>query len=354
MRTLQEFVERGEGDSAYRLKARIRELEAEIGRISLSIPNPARTDTRDGCPDHSDPPGKIASGTEFRELGERLGILDFKAGCGLLGRGGLAVKGAGADMERAMETHALRVLRDAYGYSLFRGPSLVRSAHLIASGHFPLWRERVFKIEGKDLFPVPRLEAALLGSLWGECIPKRRLPIRFVSAGRIVRRDLGSYGRKSREELRLKEFGVVEVAWLGKPEEEDGEFDRLVEAAGKILADLDLHVEASLRPAGKLSFAAQRTLDFRIWAPVSGVWLSAAAISSYGDFQTRRGGITLAGPGRGKGFHPASVTGTILSLPRVLAAVLESVQARGEAPVLPPALSRHCGFDVLPLDTGGI
>ncbi|RLB11318.1 MAG: serine--tRNA ligase, partial [Deltaproteobacteria bacterium] len=145
------------------------EIEKEFQQFLLLIPN---------IPHESVPVGKDENDNQvvrywgkkpefsFKplphwEIGEKLGILDFKRAAKLSGSRFALYKGAGAKLERALINFMLDIHTKEHGYTEILPPFLVNSDCMTGTGQLPKFKEDLFKVEDWDLYLIPTAEVPL-------------------------------------------------------------------------------------------------------------------------------------------------------------------------------------------------
>ena len=179
------------------LEARRRGVERRLNELLLAIPN---------LPDSSVPLeareirrwGKIPEPgfrpLTYRELGERLDILDFAGGAKIAGAGFVVFRGMGARLARALIQFALDLHGERHGYVEVRPPVLVNRESLIGTGHLPRAASGMYRCDGDDLFLTPSPEGPMIGMFRGEILGEEDLPARYVAHTVCFRRQIGGYG----------------------------------------------------------------------------------------------------------------------------------------------------------------
>src|SRR5882762_6557102 len=95
------------------------------------------------------------------ELGEQLGILDFRAAAKMSGARFAVYRGSGARLERALANFFLDVHTREHGYTEILPPFIVNTASLIADGKLPKFAGDMFHLEGTDLWLTTTSETEL-------------------------------------------------------------------------------------------------------------------------------------------------------------------------------------------------
>src|SRR4030043_445336 len=89
------------------------------------------------------------------DIGEELGILDFKTGAKLAGARFTLYLDLGAKMERALINFMLDVHTREHGYREVLPPFMANSASFFGTGQLPKFEEDIFRVAGTDYFLVP-------------------------------------------------------------------------------------------------------------------------------------------------------------------------------------------------------
>jgi seryl-tRNA synthetase len=175
-------------------KGRIKELEAKQAEI-----DPKWTDLQlriNNLPHESVPVGASAednkpmrevgkpSAFDFKpkshlELGEALGILDFKAGAKLSGSGFPVLCGNGAQLERALINFMLDVHTKEHGYTEVLTPYLVTPQTMQGTGQLPRFEEELFRVERDSLYLIPTAEVSVTNLHRDDVLDEKDLPKKY-------------------------------------------------------------------------------------------------------------------------------------------------------------------------------
>jgi seryl-tRNA synthetase len=245
------------------------------------------------------------------ELGERLGIIDFKT------------------------------LRQ--GYLEVIPPLMVNSAAAIGTGHLPKFQDTMYRDIEEDYWFIPTAEVPLTNLYRDEILDAERLPIYLTAYTPCFRREKMSAGRDVRGIKRGHQFDKVEMVKLVTPETSDDELEKLVENACEVCRGLRIPFRVVQLCTGDLGFQSAATYDIEVWAPGSEEWLEVSSCSNCTDFQPRCANLRFR---RNKGERPGFVhalNGSGLGLPRTLIAVLENYQQPDGTVVVPEVLRPYMG-----------
>ncbi len=328
----------------------LREKEAQLQRLLATIPN---------IPDARVPEGRDESENvvlrqvgevpqmDFKprphwELGPQLGIMDFERGVKLSGSRFYILKGAGAQLERALIAWMLDLHR-RQGYTEIYPPFMVKEAVVFASGQLPKFRDNLYHDAEEDFWWVPTAEVPLTGMHMGEIFEEDDLPRHYTAYTPCFRREKMSAGRDVRGIKRGHQFDKVEMYIYTRPEDSDAALEKMLADAEQTLADLGLTYRVVQLCTGDLGFAARITYDLEVWAPGSGEWLEVSSVSNVGDFQARRANIRYRPKGSKKPRYLHTLNGSGLGLPRTMIAVLENYQQPDGSVVVPEVLRPYMG-----------
>jgi len=337
------------GDQIDALDVQVRETEAKLSELMLTVPN---------LPDESVPVGLDEShnivtaqeGGAVRQdwqiphwdLGPMLGIIDFERGVKISGTRFYVLKGLGARLQRALITWMLD-LHMAQGYTEIYPPFVVRSDCLIGTGQLPKFGENLYHDVEEDLWLVPTAEVPVTNLYRDEILDADKLPIHHVAYTPCFRREQMSAGRDVRGIKRGHQFDKVEMVKFCRPEDSTYELETLIENAREVCRLLGIPHRVVQMCTGDLSFTAAAKFDVEMWAPGCDEWLEVSSCSNFKDFQARRANIRFR---REKGAKPEFVhtlNGSGLALPRTLIAVMENYQQKDGSIVVPEVLRPYMG-----------
>lgn len=279
-------------------------------------------------------------------IGERLDILDFQRGARLAGPRFAVLKGLGARLERGLRNFMLDVAR-RNGYVEHSVPALVNRETMTGTGQLPKFEDDLFRtrLGARELFLVPTGEVPLTNLYAGAKISAEELPIALAAETPCFRSEAGSHGRDTRGLIRMHQFSKVELVRIVHPAAAHEAFMELVQEVEAILVQLELHHRVVELPAGDIGFAAERTIDLEVWLPSQNRFREISSVSSFGQFQSRRANIRLAGDLEDR--YPVTLNGSALPLGRTIAALLEQGQNEDGTVKLPKALHPYVGASLI-------
>ncbi len=350
-----------------RLDARLAEVEGELERTLLQIPN---------LPDPRVPPGREGEGQVVREWGERprpggrrphwelveehglprggattrndgpgVPMADLERGAKVAGSGFPLLLGHGARLVRALIQFMLDLHVEEHGYLEVAPPLLVSRESMTGTGHLPKFEDDAYRTEPDDLFLVPTAEVPLTNLHRGEILEADVLPLKYVAYTPCFRREAGAAGRDTRGLLRVHQFDKVELMRFCEPSSSTEELERLTRHAERVLELLDLPYRRVLLPGGDLGFANAITYDLEVWSAGVGEWLEVSSCSGYSEYQARRADVRYRPrPGMGPGYVH-TLNGSGVALARTVVALLENGYEPGQGIRLPAALHDYLGFE---------
>src|SRR5699024_3728345 len=95
---------------------------------------------------------------------------------------------------------------------------------------------------------------------------------------------------------------------------------------------------------GDMGFTQAKKYDLEVWSPGQKRWLEVSSCSNFGSFQARRMQIRFRNE-EGNTEIAHTLNGSILALPRVLAAILEKYQQNDDNIQVPSVLQKYTGFE---------
>ena len=337
------------------LEPQEKELKVKIEALLLELPN---------LPDESLPVGKSEEdnveikrwGDEYIpenkdilphwEIGEKLGILDFKRAVKVAQSRFVNLVGAGAALERALISFMLDTQTEA-GYTEVMPPVLVNSDSLQGTGQLPKFAEDSFKCSNDDLWLTPTAEVPVTNLYRDEIIEDTELPIRHCAYTPCFRREAGSAGKDTRGLIRLHQFNKVELVKVVSPETSDAEHQTLVENAEAILQALKLPYRILELCTGDIGFGAAKCYDLEVWLPSAQMYREISSCSNFKDFQARRANIRFKQAGKKGTQYAHTLNGSGLAIGRTMAAVLENYQQPDGTIKIPDVLQPYLRREVL-------
>jgi len=272
------------------------------------------------------------------DLGEELGILDFKTGAKITGARFTLYWDLGAKLERALINFMLDLHTREHGYREVLPPFMVNRTTMTGTGQLPKFEEELFKVEGTDYFLIPTAEVPVTNIHQDEVLEEKTLPLYYTAYTPCFRKEAGSYGKDTRGLIRQHQFNKVELVKFTKPENSYEELEKLLSNAEEILKRLKLPYRVVNLCTGDLGFSASKTYDIEVWLPGQDTFKEISSCSNFEDFQARRAKIRFRISGKSKTEYVHTLNGSGLAVGRTLVAILENYQQADGSVVIPEVL----------------
>jgi seryl-tRNA synthetase len=322
------------------LSAEIKSLERDLSgieeRIERTLP------TLPNLPHSSVPDGETAEDAEIlREVGERpelgfeprdhlelglsLGVIDMESAAKASGSRFAYLKGDLVRVELALVQLALDKI-GAQGFVPVVPPVLVREEPLFWTGFLPTDRAQIYEITQDELFLVGTSEVSLAALHADELLEEGELPLRYGGFSTCFRREAGAAGRDTRGIFRVHQFDKVEMFSFVRPEDSEGEHERILAIQEEILGELGIPYRVVNIPAGDLGASAAKKYDLEAWLPGQGRYRELTSCSNTTDYQARRLRCRFR-PSGAKSPRPVhTLNGTAVAVGRTIVAIMENFQ----------------------------
>lgn len=272
------------------------------------------------------------------DIGEELGILDFKTGAKIAGARFTLYWDLGAKLERALINFMLDLHTREHGYQEVLPPFMVNRTTMTGTGQLPKFEEELFKIEGLEYFLIPTAEVPVTNIHQDEVLEEGVLPLYYTAYTPCFRKEAGSYGKDTRGLIRQHQFNKVELVKFSKPESSYEELEKLLSNAEEVLKRLKLPYRVVTLCTGDLGFSASKTYDIEVWLPGQNTFKEISSCSNFEDFQARRAKIRYRVSGKSKTEYVHTLNGSGLAVGRTLVAILENYQQPDGSVVIPEVL----------------
>jgi seryl-tRNA synthetase len=339
------------GDFLKEIEGQRQNVEADFQIQILEIPNLPDASVPVGR-DESDNPeiNRWGEAPEFSftpkphwDLGEELGILDFKRGVKIARSRFTLLRGAGALMERALIMFMLDLHTREHGYTEVLPPFLANSASMTGTGNLPKFYDDLFKIDGWDLFLIPTAEVPVTNIHREEILDEGDLPVYYTAYTPCFRSEAGSHGKDVRGLIRQHQFDKVELVKITTPESSGEELESLLRNAEEVLRRLGLHYRVVTLCTGDMGFASAKTYDIEVWLAGQGVFKEISSCSNFTDFQARRAAIRYKPKGKKGTEFAHTLNGSALAVGRTSVAIMEHYQREDGCIEVPNVLRPYMG-----------
>ena len=323
--------------------------DEQVIQMALSIPNKCSSSVPVGASEADnkivrtigEPKKYSFKPVEHNVLGESLGNIDFLRAGKATGARFTYLRGAAAQLERALANFMLDLHTEEHGYSEILPPFIVNSKSLLGTGNLPKFKQDLFKLEDSDYFLIPTAEVPLTNFFAEEILQEEQLPISFVAYSPCFRSEAGSHGRDTKGLIRQHQFNKVELMTYAHPNNSYEAHERLTSHAEEVLKRLELPYRVSMLCTGDISFQSAKCYDIEVWLPGQNAYREISSCSIFEDFQARRANIRFRPKGGGKPQYVHTLNGSGLAIGRTLIAIFENYQQEDGTILVPKVLTKY-------------
>ena len=343
------------GDKIAEDDKELKDIEARLKEILMTIPNMPAADTPVGSSDADNPvvrtwrePAKFAFEPQAHwDIGEKLNILDVERAGKVSGARFTFYRGLGSRLERSVINFFLDIHTGENGYTEFFPPFIVNKDSMQGTGQLPKFAEDMFKLEGLDYYLIPTAEVPITNLHRDEILSGDDLPLYYTAYSACFRAEAGSAGRDTRGLIRQHQFNKVELVKFTKPEDSWDELEKLTANAEKVLQLLELPYRVVRLCTGDIGFSSSATYDLEVWLPAANCYREISSCSNFLDFQARRANIRFRRDTKSKPEFVHTLNGSGVAVGRTVAAILENYQQADGSVIVPKVLRPYMGCDVI-------
>lgn len=343
------------GDKIAEDDKELKDIEARLKEILMTIPNMPAADTPVGSSDADNPvvrtwrePAKFAFAPQAHwDIGEKLNILDVERAGKVSGARFTFYRGLGSRLERSVINFFLDIHTGENGYTEFFPPFIVNKDSMQGTGQLPKFAEDMFKLEGLDYYLIPTAEVPITNLHRDEILSGDDLPLYYTAYSACFRAEAGSAGRDTRGLIRQHQFNKVELVKFTKPEDSWDELEKLTANAEKVLQLLELPYRVVRLCTGDIGFSSAATYDLEVWLPAANCYREISSCSNFLDFQARRANIRFRRDTKSKPEFVHTLNGSGVAVGRTVAAILENYQQADGSVIVPKVLRPYMGCDVI-------
>ena len=336
--------------SVKEMEQKAHDLDQQVHQLLLTIPNKlhASVPVGKGAEDNQliktvgEPKKLNFKAKEHGDLGVALDILDFDRGTKVTGARFTFLKGAGAQLERALIQFMMDLHSTQHGYTEMIPPFIVNDKSLLGTAQLPKFAEELFHLAGTSYYLIPTSEVPVTNYFAGEILNESDLPKSFCAYSPCFRSEAGSHGRDTKGLIRQHQFNKIELMTFSHPDRSHETHEQLTSHAEKVLMTLELPFRRMLLCTGDMGFASAKTYDLEVWLPGQSEYREISSCSNFEDFQARRANIRFKAAG-GKPQFVHTLNGSGLAVGRTLIAVLENYQREDGSIAIPKALQNYMG-----------
>lgn len=234
-----------------------------------------------------------------------------------------------------------------HGMEEIWAPFVAKPESMTATAQLPKMADDMYRIGRDDLYLIPTGEVPITNLYRDQLLEEVNLPVKLCGYTPCFRREAGSYGKENRGLNRVHQFEKVEMVRFEHPERSDAAHSEMVNHAAGMLEILGIPYRILLLASGDLSFAAAKCYDIEIWSAGQEKWLEVSSISTFRDFQARRGNMRFRPAGGGKPQFVHTLNGSGLALPRLIISLVENGQQADGSIKLPSVVAERMGTEVV-------
>ena len=279
------------------------------------------------------------------DLIKEYNLIDFDNGNKITGAGFPIYTNKGAKLQRALINYFLDEA-EKNGYIEIQPPILINEDSGFGTGQLPDKEGMMYKIENENLFMIPTAEVPITNIYRKDVINIDDLPIKNVAYTPCFRKEAGSWGAHVRGLNRLHQFDKVEIVHIESEKNSEKALESMCNYVENLIKSLEISYRKLLLCAGDLGFASSITYDFEVYAPGQKRWLECSSVSNFKTYQSNRMNLKIRDNKDKVLAH--TLNGSALALPRIVAAILETHQDKGEINV-PKVLHNYTGFKKITL-----
>ena len=336
-------------DRLAQLEQREGELEREIRRLLLVIPNIIDPSVPIGPDDSANveverfgeaavPDFDIPYHTEIME---RFDGVDMDAAGRVSGNGFYYLMGDIARLHEAVLAYARDFMIDK-GFTYCIPPFMIHGNVVEGVMSQTDMDAMMYKIEGEDLYLIGTSEHSMIGKFIDQILPESSLPQTLTSYSPCFRKEKGAHGIEERGVYRIHQFEKQEMIVVCKPEDSMEWYERMWRYSVELFRSMDIPVRQLECCSGDLADLKVKSCDIEAWSPRQKKYFEVCSCSNLGDAQARRLKIRVKGED-GKNYLPHTLNNTAIAPPRMLIAFLENnLQADGSIRI-PQALRPYMG-----------
>lgn len=283
---------------------------------------------------------------EHYEIGEKLGMMDFKNASKMAGSRFVLLYSKLAKLERALAQFMLDTHTRENGYTEVYVPLILNQEAMFGVGQLPKFEEDLFKTTINS-YLIPTAEASLTNIHCNTVLLEEELPKRYTAYTPCFRSEAGSAGRDTKGMLRQHQFGKVELVSITTPEQAIAEHERMTECAEGILSKLELPFRTIVLSTGDMGFSSEKTYDLEVWLPSQNTYREISSCSRCNNFQARRMNCKFKNSTTKKNEYVHTLNGSGIAVGRCLIAILENYQEHDHSIVIPNALIPYFGEKII-------
>ncbi|HEX8100720.1 MAG TPA: serine--tRNA ligase [Actinomycetota bacterium] len=333
-------------DELKKTEPELAQLQEEVERVAIAIPNIPDDTAPDGQSDEDNVEVKrVGEPRRFDfepkdhvALGESLGMFDMERGARTSGARFAYLLGPAARLQFALVQYGLAFAEER-SLTPVIPPVLVREEAMFGTGFLPTDEAQIYVTRDDNLYLVGTSEVSLAALHAGEILDAESLPRRYVGYSTCFRREAGSYGKDTRGLFRVHQFDKLEMFSFVSPDDSRDEHERLLSWEEEFYGSLEIPYRVVNVCTGELGASAAKKYDIEAWLPGQGRYREITSTSNTTDYQARRLECRVRFPDGNRPVH--TLNGTLSAIGRTLIALLENGQQADGSVQLPEVLRKY-------------
>ncbi|NDU85458.1 MAG: serine--tRNA ligase [Ferrovum sp.] len=284
------------------------------------------------------------------DIGEGLGLLDFKAASKLAGARFSVLKGPFSRLHRALAQFMLDIHTCDHGYTEAYVPYIVNAETLRGTGQLPRFEADLFAVpRGDDQrnYLIPTAEVPLTNLVRDEILKESDLPLKLTAHTPCFRSEAGAYGKDVRGLIRQHQFDKVELVQIVHPDHSYQALEELTGHAERILQLLELPYRVIVLCTGDMGAGSSKTYDIEVWLPAQNTYREISSCSNCEAYQARRMQARFRNSVTGRTDLVHTLNGSGIAVGRAFVAILENYQTATGAVRIPTVLQPYMGGETL-------
>ena len=340
---------KADADRLLALEQESAEVEAELKKVMMTIPNIIADDVPIGKDDSENVELQRfgeAKTPDFEvpyhlDILEKLDGIDVDSARRTSGQGFYYLTGDIARLHSAVLTYARDFMIDK-GFTYVIPPYMIHGDVVSGVMSFDEMENMMYKIEGEDLYLIGTSEHSMIGRYMGQIIDGKKLPLTMTSYSPCFRKEKGAHGIEERGIYRIHQFEKQEMIVICRPEDSAEWYEKLWSYTVELFRSLDIPVRQLGCCSGDLADLKTKSCDVEAWSPRQQKYFEVGSCSNLTDAQARRLSIRYKDEdGKTKLAH--TLNNTVVAPPRMLIAFIENhLQADGSV-TIPAALQPYMG-----------
>jgi len=344
---------------------KLNQLEDELNRVLLSIPNilhdtvPVGVDDSENVPIkywgkpkiYSEYVGNFNENVDFEVVDkkpvahadavEMFGWVDVERAGKVSGSRFYYMFDDLVWLDFAIMLHAIDILAGR-GFKVVNPPYMMKRKPYEGVTAFEDFEEVIYKVEDEDLYLIATSEHAIAAMHMNEVLEEDELPLLYAGVSPCFRKEAGAHGKDTKGIFRVHQFNKVEQFVFCLPEDSWDWHEKLLENAETIMQQLGIPYRVVNICTGDIGIVAAKKYDIEVWMPSQGKYREIVSCSNCTDWQSYRLDIRYAEEkGKpSKGFVH-TLNSTAIATSRAITAIIENFQLDDGRVEIPQVLKKY-------------